>query len=84
MKVYMVFMEKKPEDIKSAVVDFIELDSNVWIVASDLKTSSEVTEALGIGDGNRGIVTKFTEYYGFHNKSIWQKVEAWKDEDEKA
>lgn len=54
------------------------LSGNVWVVGAPQTTCAEVCEALGIGqDGKRGVVTKMNDYYGFYDRAVWEKANAW-------
>ena len=54
------------------------LPGNVWAVGAPQATCAEVCEKLGIGrDGKRGVVTKMDDYYGFYDRALWEKANAW-------
>ena len=58
------------------------IEGATWIVGTDIETCSEVLEALGIGmDGERSsyscVVVRFSEYNGFVERGLWEKVAAW-------
>ena len=42
----------------------------VWAVGTHLPTASDVSDAVGIGDGVRGVVFKISEYYGWHDEAL--------------
>ena len=52
--------------------------SGVWAVGTNLPTASDVSNAVGIGDGVRGVVFKISEFYGWHDEALWQKLNAWR------
>ena len=54
------------------------LPGNVWVVGAQQATCTDVCEMLGIGpDGRRGVVTKMEDYYGFYDRALWEKANAW-------
>ena len=58
-------------------------EGNAWMIGTSMNTSADVSKSLGFtsqeGDKARsGIVVKVDEYYGFYDKSLWQKLDAWK------
>ena len=54
------------------------LQGHVWVVAAPQSTCAEVCEVLGIGPGGkRAVVTKMDDYYGFYDRALWEKANAW-------
>lgn len=54
------------------------LPGSVWVVGAPQVTCTDVCEALGIGQGGkRGVVTKMDDYYGFYDRALWEKANAW-------
>ena len=74
-------------DLKQAVAKafpaehFYEASDNVWVVAGEHPTCVDVCTALGIptrdSGGSRGVVWKFTEYYGYFDRALWDKIANW-------
>ena len=55
-------------------------EDSLWAVAADENTCADVCERLGItpsGSG-RGVVSKIEEYYGFYDRALWEKLNAWR------
>ncbi len=82
MKLYVVIVpagEMNSADVAGAFPDNYELlPGNVWAVGGAVATCAEVCEMLGIGrDGRRGVVTKMDDYYGFYDRALWEKANAW-------
>lgn len=82
MKRYVVIVPKgeiEPPLLTKVFPHFYELVAEtVWIVGSPQITCAEVCETLGIGrDGKRGVVTKMDDYYGFYDRALWEKANAW-------
>ncbi len=52
----------------------------VWVVATAFPTCADVAERLGMNTniGRSGIVVRIGEYFGFYNRALWDKIEAWK------
>jgi len=83
MHCYFVYA---PERSRQAIKDRISedfassshaVDDGVWIVGSKDATSADLCGKLKIGDDEPGIVVKATDYYGFANRAIWDKMNAW-------
>ena len=53
------------------------LPGNVWVVGGQQPTCAEVCEVLGIGRGKCGVVTQMDDYYGFYDRALWEKANAW-------
>lgn len=53
-----------------------------WVVATDSATTSDVAEAIGMNDQAQrgGIVVRVGDYYGYFDKALWEKIEAWRRE----
>ena len=51
-----------------------------WVVASMDQTCADVAERLGMNSrrGKSGIVVRVGEYFGFYNRALWDRIEAWK------
>lgn len=60
----------------------------VWVVAGTHDTCADVSAELGIikenpslfeGQGTRwGVVVKVEEYYGYFDRALWDKIDAWR------
>jgi hypothetical protein len=53
--------------------DNLPLGDKVWLVAATRMTAKEVSERLGITDGESGpaVVLDVSDYYGFAGTDIW-------------
>ncbi len=52
--------------------------SHLWIVATPMATSSDVSDQLGFEPAKMsGVVLKVGEYYGCYDEALWQKLESW-------
>lgn len=57
----------------------LALTESTHVVATELATSAEVCETLGIGPA-RGLVVKVgSAYYGFGDRATWETMSAWED-----
>ena len=82
MKRYVVIVpvgEMDSSDVTATFPDNYEvLPGNVWAVGAPQATCAEVCELLGIGQGGkRGVVTSMDDYYGFYDRALWEKANAW-------
>lgn len=69
------------ETLAKAFADFYTVPpKGAWVVASALGTSADVCNALGLtADLARNrIVVRLDDYYGFHNKDLWDRIAAWR------
>lgn len=55
-------------------------EDSLWAVAADENTCVDVCERLGITSigGGPGVVSKIEDYYGFYDRALWEKLNAWK------
>ena len=61
---------------------FFPISPGVWAVAGMQQTAADVCEVLGIGgakedENSTGVVVKISEYYGFMDKALWLRLDAW-------
>ena len=60
------------------------VQEGVWIVAGSQPTCADVCRALGIGSKGRadaiGIVLKMSEYNGFAERTLWERLNVWGEE----
>lgn len=82
MKRYVVIVpagEVNAADVTETFPDNYELlPGKVWAVGAPQATCVEVCELLGIGLGGKpGVVTKMDDYYGFYDRALWEKANAW-------
>ena len=78
---YLVFMPKEDERVVQTFKDTHHpIASHLWAVATPIATCVEVCESLGIHDELNMIVVPMSEYYGRHDRALWQKLEAWREE----
>ncbi len=84
MNCYLIVSQITPDEIKSAFSEHMQVMPNVWVVAGRQSTCAEVCEVLGIAppsdhtpSGNTGLVLALGQYYGYFDRALWEKVEAW-------
>ena len=56
------------------------LADRLWVVASEEATCADLCTRLGIGPspgGIRGVVSKMDEFYGYYDRSLWDKLGVW-------
>ena len=84
MLVYFVIGKGSALDakVKSVYPNHHEVIDGGWVVAVDNKTTSEVSESLGMNskDKNMGVIVKAEAYYGYYNNALWEKISLWRDE----
>ena len=81
MQTYMVKLsEGSSIDLKSEYPNAMDIGEGVWILADQKSTCAEVSDKIGIGKNNLGVVVEFSNYYGFFDNSLWQKIDKWRKE----
>ena len=70
------------DDVKTAFSHRYELvEQRVWLVSDDeCYDSSDVRDALRIGKGRLGLVTKVAEYTGYGDPALGSRLRKWVDE----
>ena len=70
------------EDVKRAFQRHYELvEQRVWLISDDdCYDSSDVRDALKIGKGKLGLITKVTEYAGYGDRTLGSRLRKWVDE----
>ncbi len=54
------------------------LSDHAWIVADETAVCAEVSGKLGVlKDGQRGVVTGVSGYYGLYDVALWQRMAEW-------
>jgi len=79
----------KDEEVLAAVPkrfpeQHYEIQHGVWVVAATNKTIGDICVMLGIhpGDeheGRTGVVVDASDYNGYFNKGLWEKLQLWED-----
>ena len=51
-----------------------------WVVASNDPICADVAERLGMNAerSKSGVVVRVGEYFGYYNRALWDRIEAWK------
>ena len=80
MSVFAIFRASKPDAIREALAkayadEHLELQNDEWLVSAS-QTAEEVSDALGISEGESGsaIVVKVGSYFGRAPSSIWEWI----------
>lgn len=60
----------------------VPIQEGVWVVAGSQPTCADVCKTLGIGPKGDaiGIVIKMSEYNGFAQRTLWERLNLWEDE----
>lgn len=62
----------------------VPVQGGVWVVAGSQPTCADVCKTLGIGPKGGtdaiGIVIKMSEYNGFAERTLWERLNVWEDE----
>ena len=75
--------------VEAAFPDHLTLNELAWVIATDLKTCSDVCAEVGLKpppregtlqDFSTGLVVKLEEYNGFFARELWEKIDVWKAE----
>ena len=68
------------EDLSPHFSHVYHIQTGSWVVASRMQTCTDVAGVLGMNSqgGTTGIVVKLGDYYGFYDKALWEKIEAWR------
>ena len=68
------------DDLSTHFPHVYNVQAGSWVVASPMQTCTDVAGALGMNSerGTTGIVVKVGDYYGFYDKALWEKIEAWR------
>ena len=57
------------------------LNDDLWAIAASEFTCAEISEKLGIqtpsGGDRTGVVFRIEDYYGFFDRALWEKLNAW-------
>lgn len=86
MSAFIVILPEDGEigtkDVEEAFSHRYELvEQRVWLVSDDeCYDSSDVRDALGIGKGRLGLVTRVTEYSGYGDRALGSRLRKWVDE----
>ena len=81
MNTFLVFMPEGGKAVQSVFPrNYAIMQDVLWAVASDLTTCADVSERLGMNpvERNRGVVTRIDEFYGYFDRALWEKLNAWK------
>lgn len=83
MQVFAVFDVSRPAEVEAAIRlhfpdDHLVLRDGQWLVAARLMTSRDVSDRLGISEGEtgNGIVVAMDAYWGRASNSIWEWMSA--------
>lgn len=70
--------EQAGKQIAASFQQQISVPDNCWLVASStLRTAAEVYDAIkAVGGDIRCIVSPLGSYYGWHDKRVWDWIEA--------
>lgn len=87
MNIFIVAFDAPVQDGKTAIKKhfpehhFEILENHLWAVGVQKKTTTgaDICKVLGISEaGNRaGVVWPLSNYYGFFDGALWQKLNAW-------
>ena len=87
MKVFIVAFAPSVQDSKKVIQEkfnefhFEILENFIWAVGVPKRTTTgaDVCSTLGINsEGDRaGVVWPLTNYYGYFDQALWQKLDAW-------
>ena len=81
MNLYLIFMPGGGEKVQTTFPDRnFEITKCLWAAAGKEDTCADVCSALGITQGSRGVVSTMSEYYGYFDHALWQKLSAWSSE----
>ena len=78
MNAYLVFMPDGEKQVGDAFGENrYRLASGLWVVGSDISTSADVCDRLGIEQDHSMVVVPINEYYGRFDRALWQRLDAW-------
>ena len=81
MNGYLVFMPGSEDKVEAEFpCHYPPAAGSLWAVGSDEPTCADVCAKLGIGSGEPGVVYRIDDYYGHHDRALWQKLAAWSRE----
>ena len=78
MNCYLVVADLKQESVRQAFPEQFPVTDSAWVVAGRESTCAEVCEKLGISP-EPGMVCKIGDYYGYHDRALWDKIKAWQE-----
>jgi len=83
MNCYLVVLEEDDDALLSRTFGadcVMRIRVGCWAVASGDRTCADVSERLGMNDetGRSGMVSRIGEYFGYYNRALWDRIEAWK------
>ena len=78
MNAYLVFMPEGDSQVREVFGEnHYRLASGLWVGASDISTSVDVCDRLGIEQGHSMVVVPIGEYYGRFDRALWQRLDSW-------
>ena len=74
---YLVYMPDAKDTIESVFTDHHNVADGFWVVNTPISTCAAVCEKLETGENRLGVVFSLNEYYGYYDRALWQKLDAW-------
>ena len=81
MNTFIVFSPQEGNKVKQTYPNCFELNESVWVIASEERTCADVCHSLEMVNGNqhRGVVVKFSEFYGLFDRALWERISDWSE-----